>query len=63
MTGPRLVGTCLSSWKGHSATVTSPDLVIQSDASNVGWGACTEILYWTYRAELTNDPRFRVNQK
>ena len=23
----------------------------------------TAILYWTYRAELTNDPSFRVNQK
>ena len=23
----------------------------------------TAILYWTYRAELTNDPIFRVNQK
>ena len=23
----------------------------------------TAILYWTYRAELTNDPGFRVNQK
>ena len=23
----------------------------------------TAILYWTYRAELTNDPNFRVNQK
>ena len=23
----------------------------------------TAILYWTYRAELMNDPSFRVNQK
>ena len=23
----------------------------------------TAILYWTYRAELTNYPSFRVNQK
>ena len=23
----------------------------------------TAILYWTYRAELTKDPSFRVNQK
>ena len=23
----------------------------------------TAILHWTYRAELTNDPGFRVNQK
>ena len=23
----------------------------------------TAILYWTYRAELTNDRSFRVNQK
>ena len=39
-TGPRLVGTCLSSWKGQPATATALDRVIQSDASNGGCGAC-----------------------
>ena len=27
------------------------------------WAKHTMIRYWTYRAELTNDPSFRVNQK
>ena len=26
-------------------------------------GHTTAIFHWTYRAELTNDPGFRVNQK
>lgn len=29
----------LASWNGRPVTATSPDLVIQSDASNEGWGA------------------------
>ena len=42
---------------GIFQTVSKFQTVLLSNSS------FTAILYWTYRAELTNDPSFRVNQK
>ena len=46
-------------WSGH--IFTQP--ITNTSLTGGGGGGGTAILYWTYHAELTNDPRLGANQK